>query len=132
VTCVLDASALLAFVNDETGADRVAELLEQPAAMSAMNYAETLARLADDGEAPAEIAARLEHDGLVGGILRVEPATADDAPVIAELRRSTRHLGLSLADRACLALGLRLGVPVVTADCAWADLDVGVAIDVVR
>lgn len=58
--------------------------------------------------------------------------TAADAPVITALRATTRQLGLSLADRVGLALGLRLGVPVVTADRAWAGLDVGSAIDVIR
>ena len=48
------------------------------------------------------------------------------------LRSVTRHAGLSLGDRACLALGDRLGCPVVTADRVWASLDVGVAIVVIR
>lgn len=132
MSCVLDASALLALVNDEPGASRVEELLAQPAAISAVNYAEALARIAGDDDTAAELAARFEQDGLVGDVLRVESVTAADAPVIAALRSKTRHLGLSLADRACLALGLRLHVPVVTADRAWAELDVELTIDVIR
>jgi PIN domain nuclease of toxin-antitoxin system len=52
--------------------------------------------------------------------------------VIADLRRPTSHLGLSLADRACLALALRLGLPIVTADRAWAELELAVQVQTIR
>jgi ribonuclease VapC len=58
--------------------------------------------------------------------------TVDDATVPGRLWQATRDAGLSLADRACLALASRLGVPAVTADRAWSALDVGVEVIVVR
>lgn len=129
---VLDASALLAFLQGEPGAERVAEALARPAAISAINYAEALGKLADDVETAGELAHRLEAEGFVGGVLRVEPVLAEDAPAIASLRRSTRHRGLSLGDRACLALALRLRLPVMTADRTWLGLGLDVEVEAIR
>jgi PIN domain nuclease of toxin-antitoxin system len=132
LSAVLDASALLAYLLGEPGADQVAEALAEPATISALNYAETLAKLAEDGETAEEVAMRFEAEGLIGGVIGVEPVVAGDAPVIADLRRPTSHLGLSLADRACLALALRLGLPIVTADRAWAELELAVPVQTIR
>lgn len=129
---VLDASALLAFLQGEPGAERVAEALARPAAISAVNYAEALGKLAEDGETAAELARRFEAEGLVGGVLEVEAVLPEDAPAIAALRRSTRHLGLSLGDRACLALALRLGLPVMTTDRAWQELGLDLEVQAIR
>jgi PIN domain nuclease of toxin-antitoxin system len=132
VSCVVDASALLAFLQGEQGAERLAEALARPAAISGINYAEALGKLADDGETAEELAHRLEAEGFVGGVLGVEPVLAEDAPAIASLQRSTRHLGLSLGDRACLALALRLRLPVLTADRTWAELGLDVEVEAIR
>lgn len=132
MSVVLDASALLAYLLDEPGADRVSEALAEPAAISAVNYAETLAKLAEDGESADELAARFEAEGLVGGVLGVEAVLPEDAPTIARLRSRTAHLGLSLADRSCLALAARLELPIITADRAWAELEVGVQVETIR
>lgn len=97
------------------------------ASISTVNLAEVLARLQDFGtpESEAESAvARLD--------LRVVPFDEAQARQAAHLRPQTRGAGLSLGDRACLALGLRLGCPVVTADRAWATVDVGVEIVLIR
>jgi PIN domain nuclease of toxin-antitoxin system len=64
--------------------------------------------------------------------LRVIAFDEPQARSAARLRPVTRHAGLSLGDRACLALGDRLGCPVVTADRIWGNLDVGVDIFVIR
>lgn len=132
MSCILDASALLAFLQGESGGERVADALARPAAISVINYAEALGKLAENGETAEGLARRFEMEGLIGGVLEVEAVLAEDAPVIAALRRSTRHLGLSLGDRACLSLALRLRVPVMTADRAWLELGLDVEIEAIR
>lgn len=119
MTPVLDASALLAYLRDEPGADVVAETIADGASMSAVNLAEVLSRSADRGADPAKLAATLAEGGLLNGAIAVEPFTTADAIDAARLRPLTRDAGLSLGDRACLALARRLGNPAVTADTAW-------------
>jgi len=121
VTAVLDASALLALLKGEPGAERVAEALEQGAYLSAVNLAEVLSKLADWGEDPAEAQARMAQVGLLGAAVEVLPFTGEDALEVARLRALTRAYGLSFGDRACLALARRLGLPALTAERAWAD-----------
>jgi ribonuclease VapC len=130
--CVLDASALLAYLHGETGADVVTEALAETAAISAANWAETLSKLVDIGHQPTESATALREQGVLDALLEVEPLTEIDAVRMAELRTETRDAGLSLGDRACLALGLRLGLPIVTADRAWEGLGLEVEIRPIR
>ena len=132
MTAVLDASALLALLKGEPGAERVAEALEQGAYLSAVNLAEVLSRLADWGEDPAEAQARMAQVGLLGAAVEVLPFTGEDALEVARLRALTRAYGLSFGDRACLALARRLGLPALTAERAWAELDLGVPVEVLR
>jgi PIN domain nuclease of toxin-antitoxin system len=132
VTAVLDASALLALLKGEPGAERVAEALEQGAYLSAVNLAEVLSKLADWGEDPAEAQARMAQVGLLGAAVEVLPFTGEDALEVARLRALTRAYGLSFGDRACLALARRLGLPALTAERAWAELDLGVPVEVLR
>ena len=89
----------------------------------------------------SEVAERSLSVGLgIGGLreemeglgLRVAGFDATHAELAAVLREPTREAGLSLADRACLALAGDLGIPVLTADRAWAGLDVGIEIEVIR
>jgi ribonuclease VapC len=131
-TRVLDASALLAYLNDEAGADLVEQALLRGCAISAVNLAEVLSKLADVGEDPKEVTSNLERRGLLGGKLMVSPLSADDAILIASLQKSTRAHGLSLGDRACLGLALRLRLPALTADRAWSRLKVAVKIEAIR
>jgi ribonuclease VapC len=132
VTAVLDASALLALLKGEPGAERVAEALEQGAYLSAVNLAEVLSKLADWGEDPAEAQARMAQVGLLGAAVEVLPFTGEDALEVARLRALTRAYGLSFGDRACLALARRLGLPALTAEGAWAELDLGIPVEVLR
>ena len=122
----LDASALLAYLRDEPGAELVAEAIADGVVISTVNLAEVLSRSADQGANPAKIAAKLAQGGLLDGAITVEPFTTADAIDAARLRPLTRNAGLSLGDRACLALARRLGTPALTADTAWQ----GVAHDV--
>lgn len=120
---VLDASGLLAYLQDEEGAAEVTDALAHGATIGAANLAEALSKLAERGAEPREVVTKLEEQGLLGGLLDVDPVTIDDAVTIAELRLPTKDHGLGLGDRACLALGIRLGLPVMTADRAWVDLE---------
>jgi ribonuclease VapC len=132
VTAVLDASALLALLKGEPGAERVAEALERGAYLSAVNLAEVLSKLADWGEDPAEAQARMAQVGLLGAAVEVLPFTGEDALEVARLRALTRAYGLSFGDRACLALARRLGLPALTAERSWAELDLGIPVEVLR
>jgi PIN domain nuclease of toxin-antitoxin system len=131
--CVLDASALLAYLHGEVGAVEVAEAIAETATISAANWAETLSKLTELGDEPRQITADLEEQGVLHGLLEVEPLTAEDAPTVAELRSKTRARGFGLGDRACLALALRLGLPVLTADRDWLEIErLGVEVRPIR
>ena len=131
-TSVLDASALLAYLNDEAGAQVVEDSLVRGSAISAVNLAEVLSKLAEVGEDPQDVSDNLRRRGLLGGKLVVSPFGPDDAVMIARLHRTTRAHGLSLGDRACLGLALRLRVPAVTADRVWSRLKIAVKVVTVR
>jgi len=131
-SCVLDASALLAYLNDETGAKAVEDALARGSAISAINLAEVLTKLSELGKEPAEVSEELQRRGFLGGSVTVLPLTADDAVVIANLHRMTKVHGLSLGDRACLGLARRLRVRALTADRAWSRLRIGVKVEVIR
>ena len=89
--------------------------------------AEVLSKLTDRG---ADVSGLAEDLVAAGGL--VEPMTVTDAAQVAELRRIDQGRLLSLGDRCCLALARRLGLPVVTADRAWSELDAGVDVRQVR
>lgn len=129
---VLDASALLAFILDEAGSEVVEATLVDRPVINAVNYAEMLSRLADSGEEPARFHRRLRNQGIIGDLVQLVPLVADDNVAIARLHPLTRTLGLSLGDRACLATGLRLGRPVITADRSWVAIDVGLTVHLIR
>ena len=116
---VLDASALLAHLNEEKGASVVQQAMAGGSAISVVNWTEVLSKLAERGEDPELAAAELRATDLIGAVVSIEPVTAADAVEIARLRPLTKGDGLSLADRACIALASRLQLPVVTADEAW-------------
>ena len=129
---VLDASAVLAFLHGERGADVVSDVLADVSVVSAANWAEVLSKFSYEGEDPDAIAEGLESEGALFSGLEVLPVTAVDARMIARLRPLTRSGGLSLGDRACLALALRLGYGVLTADRQWASLALGIEIKLIR
>jgi PIN domain nuclease of toxin-antitoxin system len=123
---VLDSSAVLAALHKEAGGDQVLARLDE-AAISAVNFAEVVSRLTLTGGDLSQVMADL-HD-LVPEIC---PFDAEQAAATGRLAAATRSLGLSLGDRACLSLAKSLGVPVLTADQAWAKLDVGVTVELIR
>jgi len=123
---VLDASAVLAAMLQEPGADRVHALVDR-SVICAVNVTEVISKLTDKGYDEIDVRQQYEN-------LRLEVVSFDQhlALVAGHLRASTRHKGLSLGDRACLALAILTGKTAVTADRTWADLDVGCAIEVIR
>ncbi|MGQ0563648.1 MAG: type II toxin-antitoxin system VapC family toxin [Gemmobacter sp.] len=123
---VLDASAILAVILVEPGRERVISALPH-AAIAAPNLAEVLTILEDRGFAPERMAATVE-----GLRPLARDFTVAQAETAALLRGRTRHKGLSLGDRCCLALAIALNGAVMTADRAWAGLDVGVPVEVIR
>lgn len=114
---VLDASAVLAVLNGERGEKKVIPLLAE-SAVSSVNLTEVAAKLIEVGmdEGDAQLAVS------VLGIGEIVDFTEDMAWEAARLRPLTRQHGLSLGDRACLALSIRLNVPAVTADKEWSKL----------
>lgn len=103
------------------------------AAISVVNWMEVLSKIAERGEDPELAAAEMKGAGLIGGVVTVEAVTEQDSVEIARLRPLTKKQGLSLADRSCLALATRLGLPVVTGDRAWQNLPrVSVAVKLIR
>jgi ribonuclease VapC len=129
---VLDASALLVYLQQERGAETVEAALVQGAHMSAVNLAEVLSKIASSGQDPKQAYTRLVQQGLLGGLLEIHSLQAEDGIGIAQLHLMTQKQGLSLGDRACLMLGLTLGFPVLTADRVWQRLDLGVEVRLVR
>jgi ribonuclease VapC len=131
-SAILDASALLAYLRDETGADVVADAVATGAVISTVNLGEVLSRVADRDTDPARVARQMTDRGLLDGAIAVEPFTTPDAIEVARLRPLTRELGLSLGDRACLALARRLDTPVITADSTWSKLDLPLELRQIR
>ncbi|MGH8563900.1 MAG: PIN domain-containing protein [Gammaproteobacteria bacterium] len=113
---VLDASALLAYLNEEPGAEAVEEALARAACIGAANWAEVLSKAAENGVDPEVLSSQSRRSCPPAG------RWAGDRPAAA-LDQGGRPV---LGDRACLALGLRLGLPVLTTDRDWQRLDVEV------
>ena len=125
---ILDASALLASLHREPGADQVEEVVARgEGAISAVNLSEVVSRLADRGMPEAQIRGEIDSAGL-----DVVPFDSELAYSAGLLRPATRRWGLSLGDRACLALARQRGLPAMTADRTWAELSLGVPIQVIR
>lgn len=123
---VLDASAVVALAHGEPGSENVEPLVDG-SCISTANWSEVVRVCLAVERDPEALRALLVDAGC-----RTIELTVQDATLAARLWEATRAQGLSLADRACLALASRLGVPVVTADRAWTRLDVGVEVVAVR
>jgi len=124
---VLDASALLVLLKGEPGSERVIEAITDGASMSAVNFCEVVGKLRDGGmpeEAIYETLDQLELD-----IVQFDTLLAYLAGL---LRPLTKNAGLSLGDRACLALAQHLNLPVLTTDRVWKDLLPAITVQLVR
>ena len=124
---VLDASALLALIHEEPGADLVAEAMTG-SVIGTPNLAEVIGKLVD-----AQIDASAVRQLVVAAGVTIEPLTADDAELAGALRAITGGQQLSLGDRCCLALAIRSTPPIVmTADRVWANLDLPIGVRLIR
>ena len=123
---VLDASALMAVLLEEAGADKVEPHL-MTAMISAVNVSEVAASAVERG---------LQLESVISGLSRLSMEIvafdAEQAYIAASFRPVTRSLGLSLGDRTCLALGFLKKLPVLTADRNWARADCGVSVELIR
>ena len=122
----------MAVLHAEDGASVVIEAIGEGAAVSVVNWAEVLSKLAEAGKNPEVAAAELRRAEGTRRALSIEPLTAADCVAVARLRPVTRRQGLSLADRACLALAERLDVPALTADRKWLEADVAADVRLIR
>ncbi len=126
MTAILDASALLAYLQDEPGCDAV-EAVIADSAISSVNWSEVIQKSVANGVDVIGIGDELQALGLV-----VIPFSAEQAEIAGCLWQQTRQKGLSLADRACLATAQEMAIPVLTADHVWVQLGLPMDIRVIR
>lgn len=123
---VLDSSAVLAMLHHEPGEELVWQLAPS-AFLSTVNAAEIHGKLMVEGFERGDA-----WDAVTGSVQTIVAFDADQAEIAGSLTPGTRSLGLSLGDRACLALGIALKMPVYTADRSWNKLRVDVEVRLIR
>ena len=123
---VLDTSAVLAFLDDEPGAEEVFRVMRF-ASISTVNLAEVYSKLSERGDQGHKAFLVIRNV-----IEEIVPFTEEQAEIAGALRGPTKHAGLSLGDRACIALAATLGAEVYTADRVWAELDLPCKVHLIR
>ncbi len=126
VDAVLDASALLAFLRGEPGSDRVAAVLDR-ACISSVNLAETYSKLIEYGKPLEAVIFHIRR-------LQIPIVSFDEsqAEIAASFWKQSRAIGMSLGDRACLSLAMKLSVPALTTEQAWEKCELGARIVRIR
>ena len=124
---VLDASAILALINREPGSDKLTAKVLADAVCSTVNLAEVQAKLVSKGWSPEDA-----WEDATSPIREAVFFTDEHAKIAGSLVALTQPFGLSLGDRACLALGISLKTPVYTADKTWSRLKLGLRIHLIR
>lgn len=124
---VLDASVMLALLNQEPGSEQITPELLSNSVTSTVNLAEVQSKLVDRGAHADEA-----WQDTVSSVSEAIPFTAEQARSAGNLIAQTRHVGLSLGDRACLSLAIALKAPVYTTDRSWKNLKLGMPIHVIR
>jgi PIN domain nuclease of toxin-antitoxin system len=124
---VLDASAILAIIFHEPGAEKLTDAILDDAVASTVNLAEVQTKLVKKGYIPQEAWA-----DTLSLVTAAEPFSSEQAMIAGSLITQTEKYGLSLGDRSCLALAISLKAPVYTTEQIWRSLKVGVPIHVIR
>lgn len=125
---VLDASAVLAYLQEEEGCTQVEKILsEGEAIISSANYAEVVTKLIDINMRESEIRVVLENLEMT-----INPVDESQAWYTGILRQKTKQYGLSLGDRACIALAESLNLPILTTDKQWDNVDTTIKITQLR
>jgi len=124
---VLDASAILAIIFHERGAEKLTDEILDYAVASTVNLAEVQSKLVKKGYIPEEA-----WEDALELVTEVEPFTGEQARIAGDLITKTQKYGLSLGDRSCLALAIALKAPIYTTEQLWRNLKVGVPIHVIR
>jgi ribonuclease VapC len=124
---VLDASAVLALLADEPGSAALIPELLATAVISAVNVAEVQSKLVERGFNPDDA-----WEAALSSVVEIIDFTPEHARIAGDLVRKTRIHGLSLGDRACLALGIARKAPIYTADRSWKKLKIGVPVYIIR
>ncbi len=124
---VLDASAILALLQKERGAEKLTDEILDNAVASTVNLAEVQSKLVKKGDNPDEA-----WEDVLSSVTAEEPFTSEQAKIAGSLITTTEKYGLSLGDRSCLALAIALKAPVYTTEQTWRNLELGVPIHVIR
>jgi len=124
---VFDSSAILVALNAEPGSEKLTPAVVDAAISSSVNLAEVQTKLVGLGMDPAEA-----WEATLSSVHTAVDFSVAHAEITGNLISQTRPLGLSLGDRACLALGISLGAPVYTADKSWKRLKLPIQIHVIR
>lgn len=124
---VFDASAMLALIQGEQGADKLTDEILNRAVASAVNLAEVQSKLVKASNDPDRA-----WSAALSAISNVEPYTSEQARIAGSLIAATEKHGLSLGDRSCLALAIMLKASVYTTEQTWKNLKLGVPIHVIR
>jgi len=126
-SAVLDASAIIALLLEEPGAEKLTDEILSDAVASTVNLAEVQTKLVHRGYDPDEA-----WEDTLEQVTAAEPYTADQAKIAGTLVRNTAQFGLSLGDRSCLALAILLNAEVYTTEKLWKNLKLGIPIHVIR
>ncbi len=124
---VLDASAMLAILQNERGAEKLTDQILRNAVASTVNLAEVQSKLVKKGHPPDEA-----WQDTLSPVKAAEPFTTEQAEIAGNLIATTAKYGLSLGDRSCLALAIALKAAVYTTEQSWRNLELGIPIHVIR
>jgi PIN domain nuclease of toxin-antitoxin system len=124
---VFDASAILALLQHERGAEKLTDDIQDQAVASTVNLAEVQSKLVRRGHSPDEA-----WEDTLSTVTAAEPFTSEQARIAGDLIAKTAKYGLSLGDRSCLALAIALKAPLYTTEQTWRNLKVGIPIHVIR